>query len=33
MIAILEDNPSNERQNGLTDLDIIEIWEQSLEVI
>ena len=33
LLAILEDNPKNERVVGLTDADIIEIYEQSLEVI
>ena len=30
--AVLEDNPKNERAKGLTDGDIVETWEQSLEV-
>ena len=33
MIAILEDNPKSERIIGFSDSDIIEIYEQSVEVI
>lgn len=33
MIAILEDNPKSERIIGFSDTDIIEIYEQSVEVI
>lgn len=33
LLAILEDNPDNQRQMGLQDADIIEIYEQSVEVI
>lgn len=33
MTAILIDNPKNERVIGLTETDIIEIYEQSIEVI
>ena len=32
MIAILEDNPNNQRTNGFSDLDIVEIYETSKEI-
>ena len=32
LIAVLVDNPKNERTKGLTDNDIIELYEQSTEV-
>ena len=31
--AVLEDNPKNERIVGLTDNDIVELFEQTVEVI
>ena len=30
-MAVLEDNAKSERTVGLSEADIIEIWEQSLE--
>lgn len=33
MVAILEDNPKGERTIGYSDVDMIEIYEQSMEVI
>jgi len=33
MMAILEDNPKSERIIGFSDVDMIEIYEQSMEVI
>ena len=33
MLAILEDNPKSERTIGFSDVDMIEIYEQSMEVI
>ena len=33
MIAILEDNPKSERTIGFSDADIIEIFQQSMEII
>ena len=30
--AILEDNAQNQRMNGLTDADIVEIYETSAEI-
>ena len=33
IIAILKDNENNERMNGFTDEDIIEIYENSIEIM
>ena len=33
MVAILEDNPKSERTIGYSDVDMLEIYEQSMEVI
>ena len=33
MLAILEDNPSNERTNGLSDSDILEVYASSVEIM
>ena len=33
MMAILEDNPKDERSVGFSDSDIMEIYQQSVEVI
>ena len=33
MLAILEDNPSNERTNGLSDSDIMEVYGSSVEIL
>jgi len=33
LFATLEDNPRNERIAGLTEGDVVEIYEQSVEVI
>ena len=33
LLAVLVDNPNGERENGLTDTDIMELYEQAIEVI
>ena len=33
LVAVLEDNPKNERAVGLTDNDIVETYESTVEVI
>jgi len=33
LFATLEDNPRNERMVGLTEGDLVEVYEQSVEVI
>ena len=32
MLATLEDNPKNERTVGFSDVDVVEIWQTSVEV-
>jgi len=32
MLATLEDNPKNERTSGFSDVDVVEIWQTSVEV-
>ena len=33
MMAILEDNPNDERVKGLNDTDIMEIYQSSVEIM
>ena len=33
MMAILEDNPNDERTKGLNDTDIMEIYQSSVEIM
>ena len=33
LLAVLVDNPNGERENGLIDTDIMELYEQAIEVI